>query len=105
MKPKMSKRIDNLGKYAKGGPGRPKGSLNWKNRVLQMIGEVYGDNETEIKEHLRTLAKDNTDKFLTTYVLPFVPKESSIDINSSEGGITFVLKQEGNGNGNGHKDN
>ena len=75
------KAYKNLGKYAiTGGPGRPKGALQWKNHALSLIGKVYADREDEAKEYLKKL---NIEKFLKDFVLPFLPK--NVELSGPDG--------------------
>ena len=68
------------------GPGRPKGSVGWKNQALQLIGEVYKDREKEAREYLKELG---IERFLERFVLPFVPKDINLGL-TEETQMTFA---------------
>ena len=78
----MSNRIDNLGKYAKGGPGRPKGSKSGRSKALLEVDKLISKHK-----NLRLLRIDLQEKFekdpgnfFIRYIAPFIPKNVTLDL-------------------------
>jgi len=91
----------NLGEYAKkGGPGRPKGSSG-RTAALALLDKICRESETQalFEGALRKMLAKDPIGWFNKFVVPFAPKELSIDIPAIERGLLLVERFTEGGNG------
>ena len=74
------------------GPGRPKGSLSGRSKVLQTLDSILAEHKTKekiIKFYLSKL-DDDPGSFLKDHVYPFIPKD--VNLNLPDTDITVVIR-------------
>lgn len=69
----------------KGGPGRPKGSVNGRTRVIQLIDDLMLKHAGHIEKHLESELKRNPGKFWKNYGFPLVPQTLIANVRTEEG--------------------
>ena len=87
----MAGEIENLGKWAGHSPGRPKGSVSAKTRILRMIDELIAEDDEGIKgkdakralrAKFRQMFDRNPAAFVMKILAPLSPK--SVELSSPE---------------------
>ena len=74
------------------GPGRPKGSLSGRSKVLQTLDLILAEHKTQEKiiEFYLSKLDDDPNSFLKDHVYPFIPRNVSLNLPDTD--ITVIIK-------------
>ena len=66
------------------GPGRPKGSVSARKKLIQNLEELLEKNEHKITRDLQRLIDEEPAKFLKDYIYPVMPKDLKLSIDEDD---------------------
>ncbi len=71
------------------GPGRPKGSVSGRRQALALLDEILGEEDSKraMRNALRQHLQKNPVAFFRQLVMPLLPSEAKIEVESSEGAV------------------
>ena len=95
----MNDKTKNLGKYAiRGGPGRPKGSVSGRTKLIVELDKILAKpkNRKKIREILQQYLDDETLKFYKEIAAPLLPKDIKHDLaeDLKEHGLPIEIIRE-----------
>ena len=69
-----------------GGPGRPRGSVSGRLKCVQALDELLSreQNLTRLDEALQAEFDRNPSRFFRAYVMPLLPKDSKLEVNTPQ---------------------